>query len=104
MRLETLTLIKRIPSGRDRLGQVIYTVTETNLIAERIPVTRSEYFTAAQLGIAADCAFEVSAFDYEGQTALIYNGKTYRIYRSYENDDIVELYCSLSVGQDDEEV
>lgn len=98
MRLEEITLVKKTPSGRDRLGQVTYTVTETALLAEVIPVTRSEYFTAGQLGIAADAAFRVSVFDYDGHTALKFRGQSFRIYRTYEEDDNVELYCSLAVG------
>lgn len=98
MRLEEITLVKKTPSGRDRLGQVTYTVAETTLLAEVIPVTRSEYFTAGQLGIAADAAFRVSVFDYDGHTALKFRGQTFRIYRTYEEDDNVELYCSLAVG------
>ena len=103
MRLEAITLVKRVVLGRDRLGQPTYTVTTKDLIVEKIPVTRSEYFTAGQLGISADKAFKVSQFDYSGEMALKSDGLTYRIYRTYEpDDDWVELYCSLSIGQDEE--
>ena len=102
MKLEPITLIKRVVSGRDRLGQATYTVTTKDLVVEKIPVTRSEYFTAGQLGISADKAFKVSQFDYSGEMALKSDGLTYRIYRTYEpDDDWVELYCSLSIGQDE---
>lgn len=102
MKLRAITLIKRVASGRDRLGQVTYTTTTNDLIAEEIPVARSEYFTAGQLGISSDVAFKVSQFDYNKETSLKYEGEYYRIYRTYTPDDnFIELYGSLAIGQVD---
>ncbi len=104
MKIAEITLVKRKKTGYDRLNQPIYKTTKRDVLARRIPVSQGEYFSAGQIGISADFEFVISQFDYDGETQLIYNGQTYRIYRKYErNDNEIELYCEYASGLNKEE-
>lgn len=99
MKIAEITLVKRELTGYDRLNQPIYSKTERTVIAQRVPVTQSEFFSAGQIGISADYEFIISQFDYDGETALVYQGQSLRIYRKYERDDNeIELYCEYAAG------
>lgn len=105
MQVAEITLIKRAVSGKDKLNQPTYAVTETTVLARRVPVSQSEFFSAGQIGISADYEFIISQFDYDGQTSLKYNGQVLRIYRKYErNDNEIELYCEYAAGLNKKEV
>lgn len=104
MRLAEITLTKQTVSGRDRLGQVTYTTASRDVIAEIMSQSRSEFFSAAQIGVSADIAFKLSQFDYDGELQLTYKGQNYRIYRKYEPDEnYIELYAELTTGLNEAE-
>lgn len=94
-----VNLITRTKSGRDPMNQIIYTETCRTVYAQTRPVSRSEYLTAGQLGISPELFLVVSAFDYNGELLLEYNGQKYRIYRTYiRNGNETELYCTYAAG------
>lgn len=99
MKIAEITLVKRARTGTDRLNQPIYTTSTRKVLARRIPVSQSEFYSAGQIGISADFEFIISQFDYDGETMLTYNGQNLRIYRKYErNDNEIELYCEYAAG------
>lgn len=99
MKIAEITLVKRARTGTDRLNQPIYTTSTRKVLARRIPVSQSEFYSAGQIGISADFEFIISQFDYDGETMLTYNGQNLRIYRKYERDDNeIELYCEYAAG------
>ena len=63
-------------------------------------ISRSEFFDAGRKGLNPDLRFDIFAADYNGETMIEYNGKTYAVYRTYENGDYMELYVERKGGTD----
>lgn len=57
-------------------------------------------FEAGRNGLNPEWRFNVFAGDYQGETVVEYHGATYSIYRTYENDDYIELYVERKGGTD----
>lgn len=57
-------------------------------------VTRSEAYQALSVGLNPSIVFELAiAEDYNGEKTVIYNGKEYRVLRTYQKDFALELVC-----------
>lgn len=62
-------------------------------------VTRTEWTTAAQLGMKAAYCVTVWADEYHGEQIAVLNGDRYSIYRTYQpNTEEIELYLQQKVG------
>lgn len=62
-------------------------------------VTRNEYYRALQNGLEPMYVFEMSEYaDYNGEKIVIYNGKRYRVIRSYVENHLVELVVGLATA------
>ena len=58
-------------------------------------ITRSEFYASLSAGVKIAACFVVNACDYDGQPAVVWNGKEYNIVRTYsKGPDRVELYLS----------
>lgn len=74
--------------------------TQTLILVEVKSVSRLEYFSAGQNGLASSYVLVTNSANYDGQNEVIFEGKRYSIYRTFrdpENDDI-ELYLQLVQG------
>lgn len=97
-------LVKRSASGQtDEFAQPIETITETAVLATAVPVSRSEYYSAGQLGIMPEFEFVINPAEYSGESEIriVHNGvdmylRVYRVYR--RSADEIELYCARSAG------
>lgn len=66
--------------------------TQTMVYCRVKSVTRAEFWKAFSNGIEPSLVFEISDYaDYNGQKILIYNGKRYRVVRTYVDEHAVEL-------------
>lgn len=84
------------------LGQYIYTNETREVYAKVTSVSQSEWFEGGRNGLNPQFRFTTFVFDYEGEKELIYNGKTYVIYRTYYTmGDTVELYTEEKKGTQD---
>lgn len=63
------------------------------ILANRLSIRSSEYWQAKQSGVKLSYVFEIHKFEYNGEEKMLYEGKEYRIERTYEKDDYIELYC-----------
>lgn len=63
------------------------------ILANKLSVRSSEYWQAKQSGVKLLYVFEIHKFEYEGEEKMLYEGKEYRIERTYEKDDYIELVC-----------
>ena len=70
----------------------------TTVFADRKSVGFNEFFKAKQAGYTEQMKFDVYAVEYDGQTVAEYEGKQYRILRTYEdpkkNGEFIELTLS----------
>lgn len=96
MRVE-LDLIALTPT-QDSIGQQVFSETSRTVLAECRSVSLNEWTSAEQLGLSADYQMKVISGDYQGERLADYDGKRYRIYRTYRTSHFVELYLSEAVG------
>lgn len=55
-------------------------------------VSRNEYYKALNNDLRPEYVFELSEYaDYSGEKIIVYNGKRYRVIRSYVSEHSVEL-------------
>ena len=103
----TITLISHgAPSGYDDFLQPIPgEEIRAEVFATFVPVSRSEFYSAGELGFRPDFIFEVNPAEYSGQVdAEVYDLETgittkCRIYRTYRAEpDKLELYMSRAAG------
>lgn len=87
----------------DKYGVPVPSNVATEVFCERHSVTRNEFFNAGRNGLTPEYVFTVFKGDYDGETVLEYNGKTYSVYRTYEtDDDYIELYVNRKGGTNGE--
>lgn len=84
---------------KDAYGVNRATRTERKVYCDVSSVTSAEFFQGGAQGLKPDLRFVMSIFDYKDEEELIFEGKTYSIYRTYrgKNDDI-ELYTERKQG------
>ena len=94
-------VIKLISVSReqDEFGVWRETLTERSVFCDVSSVTASEFFEGGRNGLNPEYRMKMFNGDYQGETMLIYNGKTYAIYRTYlgRNDEL-ELYVERKGG------
>lgn len=74
-------------------------VITRDLFCRKENVKRSEWLSAAQLGLKAAWCVTIWADEYHGETVAILNGIRYGIYRTYQvNTEELELYLEQKVG------
>lgn len=96
MKNEEITLISQSCTG------ATVNKKKTAVFAEKKSVKRSEFYSAAQVGMTAKKTFTVDEMEYENAymdgeepTTLEYNGKEYVILRTYELNGEVEIVCGV---------
>ncbi|WP_052152879.1 phage head closure protein [Dehalobacter sp. UNSWDHB] len=69
------------------------TETAKTVFANKLSVGYSEFYKAAQAGYTAELKFDVYTQEYEGQEIAEYEGKRYRVLRTYvsKNGEFTEL-------------
>ena len=91
--------LRQLAGAKNAYGVMVLTPTETTIFCRVDSVTGSEFFAAGKNGIHADYRFTVWADEYAGQKEVKYDGKEYRIYRTYKpSEDLIELYAEERVG------
>lgn len=98
MKIRELKLVKQVET-LDELNQPQTTETSKTFIVELRSISRAEFFEGRRGGLTPSFSFVISAFDYDGEKLVEYNGNRYAVYRTYEtDDDHVELYCQEEGG------
>lgn len=91
--------LQSVTYEKDQYGVNRAIKTERKVYCDVSSVTSAEFFQGGAQGLKPDLRFVMSIFDYEDEEELIFEGKTYSIYRTYrgKNDDI-ELYTERKQG------
>lgn len=82
----------------DRYGNEVATETKTEVFCEVYSISQNEFFSAGKEGFRPSFRFDVFFDDYDDQQIVEYNGKRYSVYRTYRNNDTMELYAEMRVG------
>lgn len=92
---DEITLTSRKIKGKDKLKQPIYEDVEVTILCRKKRVTRSEFYQANQAGLKPSLVVEIRNFEYENQEFAKFEGKQYRILKTYPIDsEILELTLS----------
>lgn len=95
----TLTLIKRTVTGKDSRAKPIYSETSSEVLCILEDVSRSEYFSAGQIGIEPEALAVINPIEYSGEKIAVLDGRRMNIYRTFKrSSNEMELYLNLAVG------
>lgn len=64
-----------------------------DIFANKLPVKSSEFYQASQAGYLITLTIEIRSIDYQGEESLIFEGNPYRIVRTYDKGEFIELSC-----------
>lgn len=97
-RSDVVTLLA-VDRTQDAYGVWRETIEEHEVYCNVASVTRSEFFEGGRNGLNPEYRITMFFGDYNGEPMLIYNGKTYSIYRTYQGrNDQLELYVERKGG------
>lgn len=88
-----IQLIGLVEGLDDEGFEVIEERPKEPILANRLSVRSSEYWQAKQSGVQLSYVFEIHKFEYNGEEKMLYEGEEYRIERTYEKGDYIELVC-----------
>ena len=96
---DVITLVSRTFKKND-YGTNVVEETENEVFAKAESVTRAEFFEGGRNGLNPQFKFTVFVGDYCGETVVIYKGKRYAVYRTYQmtDSDYIELYAERKGG------
>ncbi len=69
-------------------------VIKPGILANELSIHSTDHWNANREGIKLAKAFEVHDFEYSGEEKLIFNDKKYKIERTYDKGDLIELICA----------
>ena len=97
---DIITFIARAITGKDDRARPIYTETSSTVLCTAEPVSRSEYYSAGQIGIDPEALVIVNPAVYNGEKLADYHGRRMSVYRKYErSENELEIYLQLVIGQ-----
>lgn len=92
-------LIGKKVVGKNSRLQAVYEETRAEVLCTSVPISRSEFFAAGQIGITPDFELVINPIEYDGQKIVEYKGKKLSIYRTYQRDENeLEIYCQYAPG------
>ena len=90
-----ITLISRVKTGLDKLHQPLFEEKRLTILCRKRSITRSEFYQANKAGLKPSLVVEIRNFEYENQEFAKFEGKQYRILKTYPIDsEILELTLS----------
>lgn len=86
--------------SQDAYGVMTSTQTLRKVFADVQSVTGSEWFEGGRNGLNPEYRMRVFRSEYHGEDTLVYDGKYFAIYRTYMDNDIMELYVEKKKGEE----
>lgn len=82
--------------GENEMGDPIMVDGDPRQVfANKRSIRQSEFYQAAMAGLRPEFMFEVRTAEYQGEPKLEYDGKEYRIIRTYDKGgETTELVCA----------
>lgn len=80
-------------STTNAMGDVIKVATEEKVFANKKSIRQSEFYQAQTNGLKPELTFEIYSFEYDNEPKVKYEGKYYKIIRTYETGEFLELVC-----------
>ncbi|BDZ81413.1 phage head closure protein [Claveliimonas bilis] len=96
---EEVELIASVKYEEDEIGQKKALQEKRKVCCCRLPVARNEFYKARQNGIEVSEILTVHPYEYNGENAVVFQGKELRVVRVYrKNMEECELTCTEKVG------
>jgi SPP1 family predicted phage head-tail adaptor len=87
--------LRAVVHGVDSSGYPTQTNTDTEVWANVKTASRAEFYAANANGINVSMMIDVHVEDWENQTQVVYDSKTYDVIRAYQKGlGVVELTCT----------
>lgn len=97
-RSEVIALIS-VQNTQDETGVFRQTEESRDVFCNVSSVTQSEFFEGGRNGLNPEFRFTMFAYDYNGETIVVYKNKRYAVYRTYlARNDTLELYVQREGG------
>lgn len=97
-RSEVITLLSTTKE-QNEYGVWVETPSSRDVFCQVDSVTRAEFFDGGRNGLNPEFRMTMFFGDYGGEQMLIYNGKSYSVYRTYQGrNDTIELYVERKGG------
>ena len=78
---------------------IVETESTREVFCEVQSVGRSDFYSAAQAGMALEFVFITNPINYAGEQELEYEGERYAVTRTYHaSQDRLEIYAGVKVG------
>jgi SPP1 family predicted phage head-tail adaptor len=78
-------------------GNKIYTTTSKNVFCNAKSVKASEFYKAASTNLKPEIVLVVRKIDYNNEQLVKYNNKDYRVLRTFEVGENIELTLTFDV-------
>lgn len=75
------------------------TGTPRRVFGHRSSISQTEFYGSQQAGFELACRVTLWAIDYRGEQRLSCGGTNYRVVRTYDSGDTVELTCEVAEGR-----
>lgn len=99
MRPSVIYLVSETYS-QDQYGVTTATQTLRKTYADVQSVTGKEWFEGGRNGLNPQFRMRVRMGEYRGEEVLVYEGVFYTIYRTFMDNDIIELYVEKRKGNE----
>lgn len=92
---ELIYLLRTVNTEND-IGDPTKTLTKEERYAKKLEIGQREFYQAATTGLKPEIKFEMWAFEYNNEMYIEYEGKNYKIIKTYEKkiDEKIELTCT----------
>lgn len=88
--------------SQNEYGVMIAATDKRKVYCDVNSVTQQEWFEGGRNGLNPRYRFRMFKYDYEGERIIEYNNEQYAIYRTYEYNDLIDLYCEMKKGDEKE--
>lgn len=93
--VELITLVSRAWVGAE------HRETRRDVLAEVLSVGYKEFYAASATDYHPEVKFKLTDYlDYQGETLAVYNGKMYRVLRTYRIDQALELTAEYAPNEE----
>ena len=97
-RSEVITLVSQTYTS-DEYGVHQPSSSQRDVFCSVQSVSADEFFRGAANGMKPEYRFTMFKYDYDGEETVIFNGKQFTIYRTFEGrNDMIELYAERRRG------
>lgn len=83
----------------NEIGDSVENPTSRQVFANKKSIRQNEFYQAQAAGLKPEIMFEVRTAEYADERLLIFDGRSYKIIRTYDkNGEMTELICSGITG------